>query len=174
MRLFILLAVVGLSFFSCKKDSKKDDVVDYRTRDNELIEDYLKAKGIDAQKDSESGLFYVIKEEGSGISAEQKDTVVVNYIGYVIQRDEKTQEVSLVAKPFDFSPGAEPARRFLLSTLIEGWKIGIPKLKKGGSIDLYIPSHIAYGNRYQSNIPANSVLFFDISLQDVVIVKKKE
>ncbi len=171
MRFLLLLTVVTLSFAGCKKDKKNAEEVDYSQRDNEMIVEYLDKHSIVAEKDAESGVYYRIKEAGSGDLVTVNDTVVVRYLGKVLSRDSKTNEVVLAAKPFDFSPSAEPARRFKLEKLIEGWRVGIPKIKKGGSIDLYIPSAKAYGNSYQSNIPANSVLFFDINLDDVVKIK---
>ena len=50
---------------------------------------------------------------------------------------------------------------------IEGWKIGIPLIKKGGKLKLIIPSALAYGCNDISGIPGNSILFFDIDLIDV-------
>jgi FKBP-type peptidyl-prolyl cis-trans isomerase FkpA len=62
---------------------------------------------------------------------------------------------------------------FVLGSLIEGWKKGIPLLKKGGSIKLYIPPSLGYGgtdvrdnNSGQVVIPANSMLIFDVTLTD--------
>ncbi len=170
MRLLILIGLLTLSVVACKKDNDEDVVVDYRERDDQLIRDYLDKNKINAQKDAASGLYFSIRNEGDGLKAEVKDTVVVRYIGKVISRNSTTNEAQLADKPFDFTPNVEPARRMLLSKLIEGWKIGLPKVKKGGKLDLYIPSHLGYGNSYHSGIPANSVLFFDIDLEDVVIV----
>lgn len=168
MRFFLLLSVVALLFSGCKKDKKDSEDIDYSERDDEIILDYLALHSIDAQKDTESGIYYVIKALGEGDVVSVEDSVVVRYIGKVLSRKNETDTVELATKPFDFTPAAEPARRFKLSKLIEGWKVGIPKIHKNGSIDLYIPSAKAYGNNYQSGIPANSVLYFDIDLEDVV------
>jgi FKBP-type peptidyl-prolyl cis-trans isomerase FkpA len=168
MRFFLLLSVVALLFSGCKKDKKDSEDIDYSERDDEIILDYLALHSIDAQKDAESGIYYVIKALGEGDVVSVEDSVVVRYIGKVLSRKNETDTVELATKPFDFTPAAEPARRFKLSKLIEGWKVGIPKIHKNGSIDLYIPSAKAYGNNYQSGIPANSVLYFDIDLEDVV------
>jgi FKBP-type peptidyl-prolyl cis-trans isomerase len=50
--------------------------------------------------------------------------------------------------------------------VIEGWQLGIPKLKEGGSGKLLIPSKLAYGESGRSNsiIGANEPLVFDIEL----------
>ncbi len=174
MRLLILIGLLTLSVVACKKDNDEDVVVDYRERDDQLIQDYLEKNDIEAQKDAESGLYYRVRGVGEGDAVQANDSVVIRYIGKVIKRNSESDEPELGEKPFDFTPNAEPARRMKLSGLIEGWKIGIPMIKKGGSIDLFIPSHLGYGNSYHSGIPANSVLFFDIDLEDVVVVPEEE
>ncbi|MCA6452324.1 MAG: FKBP-type peptidyl-prolyl cis-trans isomerase [Chitinophagaceae bacterium] len=55
-----------------------------------------------------------------------------------------------------------------LSSVIDGWKIGLPLIKKGGRIKLVIPSALAYScTGAGTSIPPNSPLFFDVTLQDV-------
>jgi FKBP-type peptidyl-prolyl cis-trans isomerase FkpA len=54
-----------------------------------------------------------------------------------------------------------------LGTLIEGWKEGLPYIKKGGSIRLIIPSQLAYGVQGSGTIPPFSCLDFDIKVKDV-------
>jgi FKBP-type peptidyl-prolyl cis-trans isomerase FkpA len=56
---------------------------------------------------------------------------------------------------------------FGLNQVIRGWTNGIPLIKQGGKIHLYIPPSLGYGNQAQGPIPANSILIFDVTL-DVV------
>lgn len=56
-----------------------------------------------------------------------------------------------------------------LSGLIKGWQIGIPEIAIGGSCTLIIPPEAGYGSREVVNIPANSVLVFDIDLIDIFL-----
>ncbi len=64
-----------------------------------------------------------------------------------------------------FDKSTAPVAYSLLN-LITGWKNGLPLIKKGGKIKLYIPPALGYGqNQYQS-IPGNSILIFDIDLLD--------
>ena len=54
---------------------------------------------------------------------------------------------------------------FPLENLITGWQIGIPLIKVGGRITLYIPSVYAYGkNGIGSDILPNASLEFEILL----------
>ena len=61
---------------------------------------------------------------------------------------------------------------FVLGALIEGWKKGLPLIKKSGEIILYIPPSLGYGSQDYVNsdnvvvIPKNSMLIFTIKLKD--------
>jgi FKBP-type peptidyl-prolyl cis-trans isomerase FkpA len=51
-----------------------------------------------------------------------------------------------------------------LNNLIVGWVNGIPYVKPGGKIRLYIPPSLGYGSAANGPIPANSILIFEIDL----------
>ena len=51
-----------------------------------------------------------------------------------------------------------------LKDLIVGWQIAVPLIGKGGKIKMVIPSSLAYGPRANGSIPANSPLFFEMSI----------
>jgi len=54
-----------------------------------------------------------------------------------------------------------------LTNVIQGWQEGIPLFSEGGSGILLIPSALGYGNQSIGNIPANSVLIFEVTLINV-------
>ena len=57
---------------------------------------------------------------------------------------------------------------FPLTSVIDGWKIGIPLLDVGDSATLYIPSGLAYGYYgYPPEIPGNANLIFNVGLTKV-------
>lgn len=60
--------------------------------------------------------------------------------------------------------GNRPAT-FGLHQVIEGWAVGVPGMRVGGTRRLIIPSDMAYGSRRASSaIAPNSDLVFDIEL----------
>jgi peptidylprolyl isomerase len=60
--------------------------------------------------------------------------------------------------------GNRPAT-FGLNQVIEGWTVGVPGMRVGGTRRLIIPSDMAYGQRRASaQIAPNSDLVFDIEL----------
>jgi FKBP-type peptidyl-prolyl cis-trans isomerase FkpA len=116
-----------------------------------LLEDYLTKNNITATKD-DRGFYYIINQQGTGDMPSVCSRVMVSYKGTLtdgVVFDEK--------KNIDFQ----------LTSLIKGWQAGIPLLKKGGSITLFIPPSLGYGDKAQSKIPANSMLIFNIDLVKV-------
>ena len=119
------------------------------------IEAYLMANKLTKKANTtEDGIYYVMEEEGSGQSPTISDRVSVHYRGTLLD-----------GKQFDSSYDRGQAAEFPLAGVIEGWQKGIPLFKMGGKGKLIIPSALAYGERAIGNdIPANSILFFDIEL----------
>ncbi len=144
MRYLTFLIVAVVLFSACNKESQEDI-------DDEIIQQYLSDNSIDATKD-DSGIYYIITEEGTGDHPDINSEVTVRYKGYLTD-----------GTVFDETTGNSTAT-FPLSGLIRGWQIGIPKLKQGGKGTFFIPSDLGYGDQATGNIPANSVLIFDIEL----------
>lgn len=115
------------------------------------IDEYLAAEGIEAQIHP-SGIRYVIKREGDGAQPNACSTVSISYTGNRVSDEGE----------FDSSEGQ--ILTWPLQNLIKGWQIGVPLIKEGGRITLYIPSVYAYGITGQGSIPPNESLIFEILL----------
>lgn len=122
------------------------------------IEAYLSSNSITATKHA-SGLYYEILKPGADDSVHLCSQVQVAYLGKLTN-----------GSTFDYSTNA----MFTLGSLIEGWKKGLPLIKKGGKINLFIPPALGYGYNdvkdQQSGaviIPAGSVLIFEITLSNI-------
>ncbi len=152
---FTLLFGVTTLFSACKKSSCNIEPSTIVASASEItvIQNYLTAHSLTATQHS-SGLFYTIINEGSGDTPDLCSSVTVKYKGSLTDGSVFDQSTTNVSFP--------------LSNLIEGWKHGIPLVKKGGKILLYVPPSLAYGNNSQPGIPANSTLIFDIDLVGVV------
>lgn len=120
--------------------------------DIDLIKSYLLDNEIEAES-LDNGLHYVITESlGATPGPQLSDVVDVTYSGYLLN-----------GTVFDSG-----SLEFALSSVIEGWQIGIPFFAKGDKGTLFIPSALAYGTNPPPGtvIPANAVLLFDIELHD--------
>lgn len=81
------------------------------------------------------------------------DTVSVHYEGKLLD-----------GTVFDSSfERGEPAT-FPLGRLIKGWQIAIPKMGVGETIEVAIPSDLAYGPEGRGPIPPNATLMFKVQL----------
>jgi FKBP-type peptidyl-prolyl cis-trans isomerase FkpA len=146
---YTLSALLVILLASCMDT----EVPDYTTINEETIEAYILDNGLDAQK-TESGLYYVIEEEGTGIQPTSTSDVTVAYTGYFTD-----------GTVFDESDVEGYSTN--LQYVIDGWTEGIPYFKEGGSGMLLIPAHLGYGNYDYYGIPGGSVLIFDITLISV-------
>lgn len=102
-----------------------------------------------------SGMLYQITNPGTGVTPTTSSKIFIYYTGKLLN-----------GNTFD-SQSNPSATGWVLNSLIDGWKVGIPLIKKGGSIKLVIPSYLAYSCNGQGSIPGNSPLYFDITLVDV-------
>jgi FKBP-type peptidyl-prolyl cis-trans isomerase FkpA len=128
---------------------------DRATYEDGLIKTFLAENNITALKNS-NGIYYQIITAGTGTSVTSAGaTIKVAYTGRLLTGSIFDQ--ALIASPLSI----------VLSSTIEGWKIGVPLIKAGGKMRLFIPSSYGYGTSAAGSIPANSVLDFDIELVEV-------
>lgn len=147
-----LLALVSLLFVSCLSDINSNietQPVDYTVQNEKEIVDYIAKNNLNAQK-SDTGLYYVITEPGTGKQPTANSDVRVAYKGYFTS-----------GKIFDQSK--PEGIDFGLYQVIKGWTEGIQYFKEGGSGVLLVPAHLGYGNG-RPGIPGGSVLVFDVKL----------
>jgi len=149
MRKLLLLLVIMSGFCACKKK----ETVDQKAVDEQIITQYIADNKLNAQATG-SGLYYVIISQGTGLQPIASSNVTVSYKGYL-------------PNGTVFDQSSSSGASFNLSGVIKGWQEGIPLYKKGGKGILLIPSALGYGDRATGDIPANSVLIFDITLLDV-------
>ena len=98
------------------------------------------------------------EREGTGVAAKKGDMLTMNYRGTL--QNGKVFDESYGGEPFEFKLGE--------GQVIEGWDKGIVGMKVGGKRKLVIPAKMAYGQRSPSpDIPANSVLVFEVELLEV-------
>ncbi len=105
------------------------------------------------------GLQYIDTKVGVGATAVSGKTLYMQYTGWV----------QSTGKKFDssYDRGGQPIAFALgQGQVIKGWDEGLAGMKVGGSRRLIIPAALAYGSQPPSgsNIPANAVLIFDVSL----------
>jgi FKBP-type peptidyl-prolyl cis-trans isomerase len=96
---------------------------------------------------------------GTGKEAKSGDTVVMNYLGTLID-----------GTKFDSSYDRKQTfeTQIGVGQVIKGWDEGVPGMKVGGKRKLTIPPELAYGSQGAGNvIPPNATLIFEVELVDV-------
>lgn len=161
---FLLVMALPVFLSSCKKEDKcpfSESSASATAAERTYLQNYLSTNNITAQEHA-SGVFYNITLAGSGSSPAICSYVTAKYTGSFIPG----------GAIFDFTPAGSPGSNFALGEVIVGWQKGLPLLKTGGKITLYIPPSLAYGSSNYPNdsnirIPANSYLKFEIELVSV-------
>lgn len=110
-------------------------------------------------KKTASGLIYEIVTPGDEAAKPKAiDTVRVVYEGKL-----KTGKV------FDSSKERNDTVKFAVNQVIPGWTEGIQLVGKGGEINMWIPSELAYGERGAGQaIGPNEALQFNVKVIDVI------
>ncbi|OQP39765.1 hypothetical protein A4H97_16195 [Niastella yeongjuensis] len=147
-------------FYSCKKESGcgySDNHIVAPVAEQQAVKDYLNSSNVTTALKDSSGLYYEIMDGGSGSGAPGLcSQVELSYTGQLTN-----------GHVFDQATTA-----FTLGATIEGLRQGLPLIQKGGHIKLYIPPTLAYGstdvkdNNGAVIIPANSILIFDITMNN--------
>lgn len=122
--------------------------------EDSLINRYIKTLSDTYQQVENSGVYYSVVSQGSGTEVTPASKIKAAYTGKLfngVQFDEA---------------GTDNPMEITLSSLIEGWQVGLPKIKKGGKIKLLIPSTKGYKSSGSGSIPPNTPLFFEIELLD--------
>lgn len=105
---------------------------------------------------TESGLQYKVLKEGSGESPNDSSMVSVHYTGTLLD-----------GKKFDSSYDREKPMEFPVKAVIPGWVEMLKLMKPGEKVKAWIPSELGYGKRTMRDIPANSLLVFEMELLEV-------
>jgi len=153
-----ILAIIVL-ISSCNKEKEQacpftDPNITVPATEITALEAYLASKTITNAVKDPRGFYYSISTAGTGATAALCSSITINYAGKL------TNEII-----FDQTNGSP--RTFTLGQLIPGWIKGIPLIKQGGRILLYLPPSLGYGNQANGSIPVNSILIFDIDLLGV-------
>jgi len=147
MKFYLYIIFSILIFTSCAKDTN------FEPQTEEDIIAYIEANDLDATR-TNSGLYYVIDNGGSGARPAGSSNVTVAYKGYFLDGN-------------TFDQSNDTGISFGLNQVIPGWTEGIQLFKEGGEGMLLIPYNLGYGINGRSSIPGGAVLIFDIHLISV-------
>ncbi|ARV16491.1 FKBP-type peptidyl-prolyl cis-trans isomerase [Polaribacter sp. SA4-12] len=138
---------------SCLNSESDKEVTPTEPQTEADILKYIEDNNLNATK-TDSGLYYVINNEGTGSRPTSTSNVTVAYKGYFLD-----------GTTFDQSNSSGIS--FGLNQVIAGWTEGLQLFKEGGDGILLVPYNLGYGAYQYSSIPGGSVLIFDVKLISV-------
>ncbi|MDI3322271.1 FKBP-type peptidyl-prolyl cis-trans isomerase [Pinibacter soli] len=148
---FLLMLAAPVLFLGC---SKKSDTCSDQDKSVEApaMQAFCVSQGLDYQVDN-AGNYYQIDSVGTGPAVlSASDTVVISYVGKTLDN-----------KVFDHADSVMA----YAGTFIPGFQYALLKVKKGGGLQIVMPSYLAYGCTGNAAIPPNSPLYFQVKLLDV-------
>ncbi|EHQ26335.1 FKBP-type peptidyl-prolyl cis-trans isomerase [Mucilaginibacter paludis] len=157
--------LICLALWFCLSGCAKDNTVERQALaqaavDSVIIRKYIADNNLTnvAKEIKTTGEFYIIDTLGTGNVLFTSSTLVT--VGYTGKQ---------LGGTIPFTPTNNFHPSFVLGQVIKGWQLGIPLIKKGGTIRLIVPSGYAYGPYPQPdlNLPANAILDFTIKLYDI-------
>lgn len=118
---------------------------------------YAASLGVDlgAMHRSDTGLYTLDPQEGTGVEATPGRLLTVNYSGW-LPNGYLFDSSARSGRTFSFTLGA--------GQVIPGWDEGLVGMKVGGKRRLILPSELGYGAQGTGTIPPDSVLIFDVEL----------
>ncbi|MBX2993600.1 MAG: FKBP-type peptidyl-prolyl cis-trans isomerase [Bdellovibrionaceae bacterium] len=96
--------------------------------------------------------------EGSGPAAVKGALLICHYDGF-LEDGSKFDSSHDHGRPFQFVIGA--------GRVIKGWDQGLMGIRAGGRRELFVPSHLGYGERSKPKIPPHSNLIFHVEVLEV-------
>nr|BFD66770.1 FKBP-type peptidyl-prolyl cis-trans isomerase [Bdellovibrio sp. HAGR004] len=96
---------------------------------------------------------------GTGVEVVKGALVICNYEGR-LEDGTKFDSSYDHGRPFQFVIGS--------GRVIKGWDIGLMGMREGGKRTLFVPAHLAYGDRQKGpHIGPHSNLIFDVEMIEV-------
>ena len=108
---------------------------------------------------TDSGLQYIVLEEGTGEKPTESSTVSVHYTGTLTD-----------GTVFDSSVERGEPAQFGVTQVIKGWTEGLQLMSVGSKYKFFIPQELAYGATPRAGGPIEpfSALVFEVELLDIV------
>ncbi len=143
---FIVIAMIIAVLMACSANtSQKEEPKTSKGDEKAMEQEYIT---------TDSGLQYMVIQEGEGTPAQPGDMVEVHYTGWLMDGTKFDSSVDR-GQPFAFKLG--------IGQVIKGWDEGVAGMKPGEKRMLILKPELAYGKRGAGRvIPPNATLKFEV------------
>lgn len=122
---------------------------------------------------NESGLYYINKQEGTGVSPVDTNFVLFSYVERDLSDNVSATSYRDTAKIYDLYKSTThytPEFKQIFSNVsqLKGLVEGLEIMKEGGKARLIIPSSLGYGKNGSGSIGSYTTLIYDLELNKVV------
>ena len=154
---FYVKLISTTSYQDFRDEKSKASENDSQEDEQALLSRFVKMSGITVES-TNSGLFFIEEQKGTGKIAKKGDKVTMHYLGYFISGESFSSTYDS-GRPFSFTLG--------IDDLIAGFQEGVAGMQAEGRYKLVIPSYLAYGKEGNEAVPANKTLIFEINVLSV-------
>lgn len=161
-KLILLLSIFLFSLFlSCGSDDGNTASFDEQLSiDIEIIDEYLADKGINAEV-HDSGIRYVIEQQGNNQTPAFRDEIAIKYASFFL--DENLLGRDTIGFTVTLDEG-----------IVVAWLEMLPEIGEGGRITFYAPSGYCFGPSGNGVVPPNTNLIYDVELLAVIDSKEEQ
>ncbi|MHC1704919.1 MAG: FKBP-type peptidyl-prolyl cis-trans isomerase [Tenuifilaceae bacterium] len=165
--LFLLMPFLLLNIACDRSDT--DPVGDELAR----LEAWIYVNNIDPNTKKPSGLYFINKQEGTGLTPKDSNFVIISFTAKTLDDVVFQTTYKEVAELNDiFQPKIHYVpqfKQYLTNNFnIKALPEGLSYMKEGGSARLIIPSNLGFGKTNSTLVPGYSTLIYDIALVKVV------
>ncbi len=162
---FLALTIIAGIFSSCEDNN----LGKLRERELDLLDKYIKSNNITV-KPTNTGLYYIELEKGTGDTIKAGDRVDVLYRTWIIMADSLT----LVDQNIDAQGRFYEPLRFQVTpqgtstSVVDGLNEGVKFMQRGTKAKMIVPSQIGYGQNGNQGIPGFSTLVFEVKIHKII------
>ncbi len=155
--IFALLAGGGSFLTACKQNQ---EIPDYAAADAATLQKYVADNAITNAQKQASGLYFIpVTTNTSAPLATAGKVVSILYTAKLLNGTVFDATSQRDNTPLSFTYGTD--------RVLAGIEEGLSMMHLGDKAILLIPSGLAYGSNSSTNVPANSIIRFEIELTDI-------
>ncbi|MFW5820459.1 MAG: FKBP-type peptidyl-prolyl cis-trans isomerase [Bacteroidota bacterium] len=164
----VLFALTGMMIIllSCQKEDDSDLIA----MEDRIFNAFLESKDITTEP-TESGLYFISEEEGTGISPEEGDWALINYDLYLVDGEQlifTTDKDKAIGKNVYDSRVIYGNSKIQIGSNLEGLDEGLTMMKEGGTAELLFQSDLGYGKNGAGVIGPYNSLLVKVELIEVI------